>query len=216
MISGEQSRAQMGMRLMAIDGRVGLHRMRKGTLEDMDWARLNNAMDRLRKLPMWMNDKPSPTIQEVRRQAAAWKYEHNIKLLMVDYLQKISGGAGSNRAEQIGDVASELKNIAREFEISVVALAQVNRAVEANPLGSDGMGRMPFMNDIRESGVVEAEADIVITGYRPAVYLPDDQRFKDLAIFNVCKSRHGPIGFIECSWQGEYLKFGDLAETERD
>lgn len=214
-MSGEQSRAQMGMRQLAIDGLIALQRMRKGTMVDEDWARLNTAMQRLRTLPSWMNDKPSPTIQEVRRQATVWKYEHDIKLLMVDYLQKIRGGEGENRATQIGDVAGQLKTLARELKIPVVALAQVNREVEKNPLGTDGMGRMPFAGDIRESGVIEAEADTILTQYRPSVYLPDDPRFFNLAIFNVCKSRHGPVGFIEATWQGEYLKFGDLADTER-
>jgi len=212
-ISGEQGRAQIGMRLLAIRGPISLHRMRTGALHDEEWARVNRVMTSLKDRPAWIYDRPGPTIEDIERQARTWKFEKNIGILMVDYLQKISGGNGRDYRLQIGDVAARLKNLARELQIPVVALAQVNRDVEKQPMGEDGMGRMPHMSDIAESGSIEAEADVVATLYRPEVYM-DQQRFKGLAYVNVGKNRHGPTGYKTLAWRGEYLQFGDLAHGE--
>lgn len=213
LISGEQGREQIGMRAMAIDGEVSLHRMRTRSLRDADWSRITTAMNEAKNKPIWIYDKPSPSIDDIIRQARVWKHERNIGLLMIDYLQKLRGGNGHDMRLQIGDIVSRLKDLARELKIPVVVLSQVKREVEARPLGPDGLGRMPFAADIAESGIVEQEADLVMTLYRPEVY-SDLPQFKGVAYINVCKNRHGPIGHKAISWRGEFLQFGDLAKQE--
>jgi replicative DNA helicase len=212
-ISGEQGRAQIGMRTFAMQGPVSLHHMRIGKLDDLEWSRVAHAIGTLKARPFWINDKPGPTIDEVVAQARAWKFHNNIGLLMIDYLQKIRGGQGQDFRLQVGDIAVQLKNLARELKIPVVALAQVNRSVEARPLGQDGLGRMPYMSDLAEAGIIEQEADQVITLYRPEVY-DDSEFYRGIAYTNICKNRHGPVGHKAVSWRGEFLKFGDLARQE--
>lgn len=212
-ISGEQGRGQIGLRTMAIEGNVSLHRMRTQSMDDMDWKRVTDAMNAAKTKKIWINDKPAPTIDEVIRQARMWKHERDIGVLMIDYLQKLRGGGGSDLRLQIGDVVSRLKDLARELKIPVVVLAQVKRDVETRAVGTDGMGRMPFMSDIAESAIVENEADHIYTLYRPQVY-SDQPQFNGLAYVNICKNRHGPIGHKAIAWRGEYLQFGDLAAQE--
>lgn len=214
MISGEQGRGQIGMRVMSINGEVSLHKMRTNGLSNEDWDRITFAMSTIKNRPIWMNDKPAPSIDDVIRQARIWKHEHDIGLLMIDYLQKLRGGGGADMRLQIGDVVSRLKDLARELKIPVVVLAQVKREVESRGIGDDGMGRMPFASDMAESGIIEQEADQIYTLYRPEVY-SDDPRFRGVAYVNICKNRHGPIGHKAVSWRGEFLKFGDLAQFER-
>jgi replicative DNA helicase len=212
-ISGEQGRAQIGMRLMSINGQLSLHKMRTGGLSNDEWARVSKTMQAMKDRPVWIFDKPAPTIDDVVRQARAWKFDQNIGILMIDYLQKLRGGNGENFRLQVGDIAQQLKDLGRELKIPVVALAQVKREVETRPMGSDGMGRMPHMSDLAESGVIEMEADVIGTLYRPEVY-DDSPQYQGLAYFNAGKNRHGPIGQKALSWRGEFLKFGDLAKQE--
>lgn len=212
-ISGEQGRAQVGMRLFAMEGPVSLHRMRIGKLDDEEWSRVANVMSVMQRRPIWIYDKPSPTIDDIESQARAWKFHNNIGLLMVDYLQIIRGGRGQDFRFQVGDITQRLKDLARELKIPVVALAQIKRAVEERPMGEDGLGCMPYMSDIAEASIIEQIADQIITLYRPEVY-EDRPEFKGLAYFNACKNRHGPVGHKAMSWRGEYLKFGDLARQE--
>lgn len=212
-ISGEQGRVQLGMRLFAIDGPVSLHRMRTGHLEDDEWPRVNRVMNEMKARRIWLFDKPAPTMYDIVTQARAWKFHNDIGVLMVDYLQKIRGGNGESFRLQIGDIAVQLKDLARELKIPVVVLAQVNRDVEKRNLGSDGLGRMPYMSDIAESAIIEQESDQIFTLYRPEVY-DDSPQYHGVAYVNICKNRHGPVGHKALSWRGEYLKFGDLAKTE--
>jgi replicative DNA helicase len=212
-ISGEQGRTQLGMRFFAMEGPVSLHRMRTGKLDDEEWSRVARVMSEMQRRPLWIFDRPSPTIDEIVAQARAWKFHNNIGLLMVDYLQIIRGGNGSDFRFQVGDITQQLKNLGRELKIPVVALSQVKREVESRPLDSDGLGRMPYMADLAEASFIEQIADQIITLYRPEVY--DDQpQYRGLAYFNACKNKHGPIGCKPISWRGEFLKFGDLARQE--
>lgn len=212
-VSGEQGRAQIGMRLFAMEGPISLHRMRTAKLDDEEWSRAARVMTEMKQRPIWIYDKPSPTIDEIVSQARAWRFHQNIGLLMVDYLQIIRGGRGQDFRLQVGDITQQLKDLARELKIPVVALAQVKREVESRPMGEDGLGRMPYMADIAESAIIEQVADQIGTLYRPEVY-DDIPQYHGLAYFNACKNRHGPVGHKALSWRGEYLKFGDLAKTE--
>jgi replicative DNA helicase len=212
-ISGEQGRAQIGMRQLAINGDLSLHRMRTGVLENHEWERITKTMMVMKDRPVWIYDKPRPSIDDVVRQARAWKFNQDIKILMVDYLQMLTGGNGESFRLKVGDIAAQLKCLARELEIPNIVLAQVNREVEKRPMGSDGMGRMPYMADFAESGIIEMECDVGITLYRPEVY-EDLPQYRGIAFANICKNRHGPVGFKGIAWRGEYLQFGDLAKVE--
>lgn len=214
-ISGEQGRGQIGMRLIAIDRLVSLHKMRTGALDREEWARVSDAVRAAKDKNIWVYDKPAPNIDDVIRQARQWKYERKISLFMVDYLQKLTGGQGENFRLQVGDTVSRLKDLARELKIPVVVLAQVKREIESRNVGPDGLGRMPYAGDIAESGIIEQEADVVMTLYRPEVY-DDRPEFKGLAYVNICKNRHGPVGHKRIAWRGEFLQFGDLAYHEGD
>lgn len=212
-ISGEQGRTQIGMRLFSMEGPVSLHRMRIGKLDDEEWSRIATVMGVMKRRPIWIYDKPSPSIDEIVSQARAWKFHNNIGLLMVDYLQIIRGGRGQDFRLQVGDITQQLKDLGRELKIPVVALSQIKREVESRPMGEDGLGRMPYMADLAEASIIEQIADLIGTLYRPEVY-DDIPQYKGLAYFNACKNRHGPVGHKALSWRGEYLKFGDLARTE--
>jgi len=211
--SGEQGRQQVGMRLLSMAGQISLHKMRTGTMNDADWPRITATMNKAKDRPVWIYDKPAPTIDDIVRQARAWKFDQNVGVIMIDYLQKLRGGNGENFRLQVGDITTQLKDLARELKVPVVLLAQVKREVESRPMGSDGLGRMPYMGDIAETGIVEQEADQVITLYRPEVY-DDSPQYNGIAYVNICKNRHGPTGYKKLSWRGEYLQFGDLARTE--
>lgn len=209
-----KGRAQIGMRMIAIGHQVSLHGMRMVTLSDHEWVRVTEAINVSRGKQIWLYDKPAPTIDDVVRQARSWKYERGIKVLMVDYLQKLRGGEGEAFRLQLGDVIARLKDLGRELRIPIVVLAQVKREVEQRPMHDDGLGRMPYAADMAESGVIEQEADQIMTLYRPEVYAGDSDRFKGRAFINVCKNRHGPIGHSQVVWRGEYLQFADLAHHE--
>lgn len=212
-ISGEQGRTQIGMRLFAMEGPISLHRMRTAKLQDDEWTRVARVMTEMKQRPIWLYDRPSPTIDEIVSQARAWKFHNNIGLLMVDYLQIIRGGRGQDFRLQVGDITQQLKDLARELKIPVVALSQIKREVESRPMGDDGLGRMPYMADLAEASIIEQIADQIGTLYRPEVY-DDIPQYRGLAYFNACKNRHGPVGHKAISWRGEYLKFGDLAKVE--
>jgi replicative DNA helicase len=147
-ISGEQGRSQIGMRLFSMDGPVSLHRMRTGALTDDEWSRVSRVMRDMKGRRMWLFDKPAPTVADIVSQARAWKFHNDIGVLMIDYLQKIRGGAGENFRLQVGDITAQLKDLARELKIPVVVLAQAKRDVETRQMGSDGLGRMPYHGDI--------------------------------------------------------------------
>ena len=153
--SGEQGRAQLGMRLISIDGPVSLHRMRTAKLHDDEWVRVSAVMNAAKNKPIWIYDKPAPTISEIVSQARAWKFHNSIGIVMIDYLQKLRGGAGESFRLQVGDITTQLKDLARELKIPVVALAQVKREVENRQMGQDSMGRMTYLSDIAEASIIE-------------------------------------------------------------
>jgi len=214
-ITGEQGRDQVGMRCIAIDQEVSLHHMRTGNLGDDEWFRINQAIGAAKSKSIYLYDKPAPTIEEVIQRARQWKYENDIGILMIDYLQKLRGGEGREFRLQIGDITSRLKNLARDMKIPIILLAQISRDIEKRPMGSDFLGRMPYPADLAESAIIENEADVIMTLYRPEVYV-DVPQLKGMAYVNTCKNRHGPTGYQAVSWRGEYLKFGDLAAFEPD
>lgn len=204
-MSMEQPTNQIVSRMIASIGGVNAHALRLGRLDNEDYQKIDRATRALYDIPMYINDRSSPPIADILRQARKWKYEHGIQILLVDYLQRIAAGRDSRREDrrlQIEEFVRELKGIARELNITVIALCQVNRGVESR---SD---RRPRMSDLSESGAIENEADLIITLYRPELY-EEDQRQKGVAEVSVIKNRHGPLGKVTCRFNGAFIRYED-------
>lgn len=205
-ISSEQGYRQIGERLYAIAGKVDTRKMRTGDMDDDAFYKMAGAVSFRDWDSVRINDNPSITIMDVARQAREWAHKHGIKALYVDYLQRIQSTDKSlPRREQIDEVVIGLKNIARELRIPVVALAQVNRSVEQR---SDPR---PTMSDLKESGKIEEESDVILTLYREDYYKPDTQR-KGVVEVDIVKNRHGPTGCIDTYWRADCLRFEDMAK----
>jgi len=204
-ISGEQGREQVGLRLVAKNGRLNAARLRTGKVADHEWPRVTAAGAVLKDRPIWLNDRPNPSIDEVMRQARKWAFQHSIQALYVDYIQRIRALPSAPRHEQVGYVALCLKELARELGIPVVALAQVNRNVD------DRDNKRPYMGDLKDSGSIEQEADIVMLLYRDDAY---DENSQDRGVMeiNIAKNRHGPTGMIKCQWDGATMTVNNLAQ----
>lgn len=215
LISGEQSTQQVAMRMIAIDGRVSLHRMRTRTLQESDWSRMSAAVSRARasEYDCRIYDKPAPTLEEIASVAHQWKHRDKVNVLFVDYLQKIRTGSRDDFRLQMGEVASGLKNLARQLGICVVTLAQVKREVDIRPLGDMGYGRIPQPSDLAESSIIEQEADQILTLCRPEVY--DPSLMPGRALVSVGKNRHGPVTLVNLTWLGDFLRFEDYAPEMR-
>lgn len=202
-ISAEQGHKQIGMRLLSIHGSVNGARMRKGEIEDDEFAKIGHAMSHLIKRNIWVNDKPGMSINDIERQARQWVHENNVNVIGVDYLQKIKHpNSRLTPVEKIGDIAVRLKDLAKELNIPVVALAQVNRKVE------ERADKRPFASDIKDCGIIEQEADQIMTLYREEVYKEGSR--VGLADINFCKNRHGPTGEKTISWIPKYMQFNSL------
>lgn len=211
LISGEQPSMQLGMRSLASIGRVNLKNMRTGRLSSKELEHLDSANKLLHDRPIYIFDKGNPSIYEIEAVARQWVHYKGIKILLVDYLQLVSGGEGEEHRLQIGDVAYHLKALAKQLEIPIVCLAQVARAIDSRPPGPNYLGRMPYTANLADSAKIEDASDQIITLYRPSVYWPDIERLKGLAFLNICKNRHGPVGHICVKWIGEYVQFEDQA-----
>ena len=206
-ISSEQGRAQIGARWLAMHGQVSLHSMRTGRVETNQLDRLTSAAVKLSgQAKIRVNDKPGISIDEVIRQARSWKFEHDIKALYIDYIQRIHPRDKKiPRHEQVADIVQSLKELARELEIAVVALGQVARKVD------DRADKRPHMGDLAESGCIEREADQIMLLYRDEVYSESSSR-KGIIDILVEKNRHGPTGAVSAAWIGEYVKVGNLGD----
>ncbi len=203
-ISAEQGHAQAGLRFISMNGSVDSQKMRTGALEEDDWPKLTAAVVNLKGRQCYLNDEPGINITKLVKQAREWKFKYNIKILFVDYIQKINGSdPRRNKTEQVTEVTGTLKNLTRELNIPVVALAQVKRDVESRP------NRRPGMGDMSDASEIEKEADIIMTMYRDEVYNPETQ-YKGICELDVCKNRHGPIGVINTVFIGKYMQFKDL------
>jgi replicative DNA helicase len=205
-ISSEMGHDQVGLRMLSLKGEVNAHKLKLAKLNDQEWTRTNNAVAMLSTINAHVNDKPGINIIEIQRQARSWKFKYKIEALYIDYIQRIKAtDLKQSRADQVGEVTFGLKELARELDIPVIALAQVNRSVDSRP------DQRPHMSDLKDSGVIEQEADIVMTLFRPEVY-SNDHTHKGLAEILVEKNRHGSTGRICVNWIAEYMKFQDIPE----
>ncbi|MFW0776333.1 MAG: replicative DNA helicase [Rickettsiales bacterium] len=206
-ISGEQGVAQISQRLISIKSNVSLMNMRNGNLTDQDFNNMNGGVIGLKQHPgIWTFDKSSPSIDDIESTARKWKFEHDIKALYVDYLQKIKRDESKNKAEAVGDNAARLKDLARELEIPVICLAQVKRDVE------NRTNKRPLMGDLSDSSEIEKEADQIIMLYRDEVYNPDTTD-KGVMELSVEKNRHGATGKVFAKWDGRYLSVSDFSRS---
>jgi replicative DNA helicase len=199
-VSSEQPAHQIAQRHIASIGKTSLSNLRQGKIGEHEMNAVIQANRRLKEY--WMLDRSSPSITDVERTARRWHHKHGIKILFVDYIQRIRG-VGDKRHEQVGDVVRGLKTLARDLNIPVVALAQVGRDVERRT------NRRPGMADLADSSEIEKEADQVITLYRDEVYDADSPH-KGIAELGICKNRHGYVGTVHVEWRGEFVSFGDL------
>lgn len=205
-MSMEQPRIQIVQRMAASIANLSAHCLRIGKLKDEDWPQLDVAFQTMKKIPCYINERPAPPMDAIARQARKWAYEKKIKLLIVDYLQRIRSVGKEPRHEQVEGFARGFKEIARELNIPVLVLCQVNRNVE------NRNDKRPQMADLRDSGAIEQEADVITTLYREEVY-NDDPKYKDQAEVAVIKNRHGSLGKQTCHFNGPSIRFED---TDRE
>ena len=205
MFSLEMANHQLAMRLLCAEGRVDSHLVRTGKLPKTQWKNLSIAVGSLAEAPIYLDDTPGMSVLEVRAKARRLKAEKDVGLIIVDYLQLMTGPKGSeSRQQEISQISRSLKNLAKEIDLPVIGLSQLSRAVESR---SD---RRPQLSDLRESGAIEQDADLVIFLYRPWVYSQeDDDRGKAEII--VAKQRNGPTGIIEATFIDRFARFENMS-----
>ena len=202
----EMSKEQLGQRLLAIQARVEMQKLKTGSLERKDWDRLNMALDELHSSKIFIDDTPGVSIMEMRNKCRRLKAEHGLDLVVIDYLQLMQGdGRADSRQQEISAISRNLKLLAREMDCPVIVLSQLSRAPE---LRTD---HRPILSDLRESGSIEQDADIVIFLYRDDYYNPDNSEKHGICEVNLAKHRSGPTDKVELTWVERYTKFSDKA-----
>jgi len=204
--SMEMSREQLTMRMISSLGRVDQSHLRTGNFGDEDWARINSAIAQMKSAPIYIDDSGALTPTEVRARARRLKRERGgLGLIVVDYLQLMQvPGTKENRATEISEISRSLKALAKELQAPVIALSQLNRSVEQRT------DKKPVMSDLRESGAIEQDADVIIMIYREEVYEPETPR-KGIADIIITKQRNGPTGEVHLTFLGKYTRFENLA-----
>jgi replicative DNA helicase len=214
-LSLEMAREQVVQRLLCAEARVDSHRVRTGYLEPKDWPRLTNAAGRLADAPIFIDDTAGLTVLEARAKARRMKAEHGLDLVLIDYIQLMRGrGNVENRQQEISEISRSLKAMAKELRVPVVGLSQLSRAVETR-LARE---HRPQLSDLRESGALEQDADLIIFLYRPERYKeqseipPDQQRLAEVI---VGKQRNGPTDTVRLTFIPEYASFENRVESDR-
>lgn len=200
----EMSREQLVNRMLCSEAMLDAQRLRTGELTDSDWADLIQAMGPLSQAPIYIDDTPGVTPMEVRSKCRRLKVEKGLGLIVIDYLQLMSGNRrNDSRQQEISEISRALKAIAREMEAPVIALSQLSRACEQRA------DHRPMLSDLRESGAIEQDADVVAFLYRDEYYFPDTEK-KNQAELIIAKQRNGPTGTVDLTWMGQYTKFGNF------
>ena len=199
----------LAMRMMSSLGRIDQHKIRTGKLDDDEWPRLTSAINLLAKTKLFIDDTPALTPTEVRSRARRLMREHGqLGLIVLDYLQLMqSPASGDNRVQQISDISRGLKALAKELNVPVIALSQLNRNLEQRP------NKRPVMSDLRESGGIEQDADVIVFVYRDEVYNPDSPD-RGIAEIIIGKQRNGPIGTTRLAFSGQYVRFDNLSNLQ--
>ena len=205
--SMEMGGAQLAMRMLSSVGRLDAHRVRTGRLNDDEWARLSFALGKMHEAPLYIDETPALNPIDLRARARRLCRQcGKLGLIIIDYLQLMSSanGNGENRATEISEISRSLKGLAKELHVPVIALSQLNRSLEQRP------NKRPVMSDLRESGAIEQDADVIMFIYRDEVYHPDTPD-KGTAEIIIGKQRNGPIGTVRLAFLGEYTRFENYA-----
>jgi replicative DNA helicase len=203
----EMSKEQLVQRLLCSQARIDASRLRIGQLQESEWPNLVNAADKLSAAKIMLDDTPGMTALEMRSKARRWKNENGLDLIIVDYLQLMQGSskrASDNRQQEMSDISRSLKGLARELNVPVIALSQLSRSVEQRT------SKRPMLSDLRESGALEQDADIVCFIYRDDYYNPDTEQ-KNVAELIVAKHRNGPVGTVPLYFRKDITRFEDLS-----
>ena len=205
----EMSKMQLAQRLLSVETKVDLHKLRTGRLRDEDWMNLTHNINRLAQAPIYIDDTPGISVLEARAKARRLQREHGIGMVIIDYLQLMSGHIRTqSREQEISQISRGLKAMAKELDVPVLALSQLSRAVESRT------DRRPQLSDLRESGSLEQDADVVMFIYRPEMYdlkSPDGESLEGLAQIIIGKQRNGPVGSVDLMWNKESATYEKLA-----
>lgn len=201
----EMSKEQLVNRLFSMESKVDSQHLRTGNLSDAEWEKLIESAGVIGKSHLIIDDTPGISISELRSKCRKYKLEHNLEMVIIDYLQLMSGSGKStdSRQQEISDISRSLKALARELHVPVIALSQLSRAVEQRP------DHRPMLSDLRESGAIEQDADVVMFIYRDDYYNKDTEK-KGIAEIIIAKQRNGPIGTVELVWLPDFTKFANL------
>jgi replicative DNA helicase len=209
--SMEMGGAQLAMRMIGSVGRLNQHTLRTGRLEDEDWSRMTHALGLLNDAPIFIDETPGLNALELRSRARRLHRQNDgLGLVVIDYIQLMSSPAGKgseNRATEISEISRSLKSLAKELHVPVIALSQLNRSLEQRP------NKRPVMSDLRESGAIEQDADLILFIYRDEVYNPDTPD-KGKAEIIIGKQRNGPIGSVNLTFRGEFTRFENYAPAQ--
>ena len=198
----EMSREQLVQRMLSMETGVDSHRLRTGYIDESEWDRISRAFGRLATAPLYIDDSAGISIQELRSKARRLHAEYGIELLVIDYLQLMSGGKTDNRVQEVSEISRNLKGLARELNIPVICLSQLSRAVE------NRTSHVPQLSDLRESGAIEQDADIVMFIYREELYNPETEK-KNIAEIHVAKHRNGPVDVVPLYFHHKTTRFAD-------
>lgn len=201
----EMSKEQVANRILCSEALVDSNKVRTGKLDDEDWMKIATATSRLSEAPIYIEDTPGITVMEIRAKCRKLKIEQDIGLVVIDYLQLVQGSnkKNSSREQEISEISRSLKILAKELQVPVIALSQLSRSAEKRD------DKRPMLSDLRESGAIEQDADIVFFLYRDDYYNPDSEE-KNVAEVIIAKHRGGSTGTVKLSWLPSYTKFGNL------
>jgi replicative DNA helicase len=204
----EMSKDQLVNRMLCSEVMVDSQRMRTGKLEDDDWNKVAQALAPLSEAPIYIDDTPGISVMDIRAKCRRLKLEKNLGLIVIDYLQLMQGrGRTENRQQEVSEISRSLKILAKELQVPVVTLSQLSRGPESRT------DHRPMLSDLRESGAIEQDADIVMFLYRDDYYNPETEK-KNVAEVIIAKHRNGSTGTVELRWFGEYTKFANLKKDE--
>ncbi|RLB86113.1 MAG: replicative DNA helicase [Deltaproteobacteria bacterium] len=205
----EMSKMQLGIRLLGFDAGIDATRLRTGFLRDGDWARLTHSANRLSELPIFIDDSSAITVLEMKAKCRRLKKKRDLALVIVDYLQLIQGRrSAESRQLEISEISRSLKALAKDLNVPVLALSQLNRKVEDRP------NKRPQLADLRESGAIEQDADVIAFIYRDEVYHPTTEENRNVAEIIVAKQRNGPTGYFKLTFQKEITRFRNFIQEE--
>ena len=199
----EMSKEQLAYKLLCSQANVDMLKLRTGTLEDSDWESIARATGPLSKAKIYIDDTAGVSVMEMRSKCRKLKMEHGIDLILIDYLQLMSGSSSENRQQEVSEISRSIKALAKEMQCPVIALSQLSRAPEQRA------DHRPMLSDLRESGSIEQDADVVMFLYRDEYYNKESDD-RGIAECIIAKQRNGPVGTVKMAWLGQYSRFGDL------